>query len=321
MPPAHARFAMGVRLLYDSVGMTNRTPIAFQSHTNRTMKVVTVKEDSVRNRCNSSTSVRLTVVDVHDVFAVGADVEGRGDSLVEGAHPPVGEGAEWVAQPLCLEMLRRDVEDAHLSRFGSAGITVRNSDEAVGYRHLARYRAAAGDEHPVVRVHADLHPEAHVFDGQGDVAQCMVFALACGSDDGDAPHTGGVAVTDRLGQVVALLFRHMDDEVAATLQRQPLLLRGGGEDGVAVAHYAPGHHTVIDQCKGGTVTAHDAFGIVQQLERQGMGRIVAAAQDDRLGGVGEGCEHIEMFSCGYGRPVGTTCRSRKPRHRCRRHRV
>ena len=29
--------AMGVRLLCDRVGMTNRTPIAFQSHTNRTM--------------------------------------------------------------------------------------------------------------------------------------------------------------------------------------------------------------------------------------------------------------------------------------------
>ena len=33
------QIGIGMWLLYDSVGMTNRTPIAFQSHTNRTMKV------------------------------------------------------------------------------------------------------------------------------------------------------------------------------------------------------------------------------------------------------------------------------------------
>ena len=37
----------GMRLLYDVVGMTDRTPIAFQSHTNRTLNVGSSEQDIV----------------------------------------------------------------------------------------------------------------------------------------------------------------------------------------------------------------------------------------------------------------------------------
>ncbi len=72
--------AMGVRLLCDRVGMTDRTPIAFQSHTNRTMR------EGISNRLlygKSEKGIRQERKQVKERRRVKISLPATGESLCD----------------------------------------------------------------------------------------------------------------------------------------------------------------------------------------------------------------------------------------------
>lgn len=116
--------------------------------------------------------------EVYQVVAGGVDGELCGGGFVECALPPGVEVAQGVSESFCAEFVCSEVEDGDLLSFLAV--------EGLG--------AFAGDDVAAGGVHFDLHAHVHVVDEQADVAYCMVFAFACGSEDDDFSYALGVEV-------------------------------------------------------------------------------------------------------------------------------
>ena len=106
-----------------------------------------------------------------DVLAVGVDGEGVGKGFVEGALPPFAVGVGVPAESLRSQCVAMDAEDADLL----TGKT---------WKGLC---AEGWGEEAVVGVHRGQDVELASIEGhEGDVAEGVVFALACAAEVGDA---------------------------------------------------------------------------------------------------------------------------------------
>ena len=62
-------------------------------------------------------------------------------------------------------------------------------------------------ENAVIRNHLDTRDFLSKINQQGDVSECMVFPFSRGSENDDVRPTVGETVTERLVEVVRVLFR------------------------------------------------------------------------------------------------------------------
>ena len=118
-----------------------------------------------------------------------------GCGLVECALPEGGEVVERIGEVLGAKALCVNIEDRYLcTLYAAEGIC-----------------AAAGDKDSVVGIAPHIGTHGKVLCKQGYVAQSVVIALACRSNNSYAVHTFREQVFDGLSLVICLLVGLIDD--------------------------------------------------------------------------------------------------------------
>lgn len=166
----------------------------------------------------------------YDVVTVGINGEGVRKCFIEGALPPFFVGVGLPFESVGGEGGGSEVKDGHLL-----------SGEA-----LKRLCAMAGREKAVVGVHDAIDAKvSFVAHQQGDVAESVVFALACAAEIAYLVPSFLHAVACGFGQVVVFLLVYLDESVTELVR-----------NGVAVAD------DDIGLCYSRPITADEAGGML-----------------------------------------------------------
>ena len=242
--------------------------------------------------------------DIDAEGAAGIDAHFGAGGHIERALPKAGEVVKGILQAAGGEVSGAEAEDGH---FGAhfegerdlvdSGI---ESAEVADHAHARRGTEGGGQEAGIVHE-------------QGDVGQGVVFAAACGAEQGEVAVSQGEAVAHSFGQVVGLLVGIDDETVGPSVTH-------GGADAVAVAHDEVGGETGGQAGIGRSIAAGDEMGAAQVGEGVVGGGEESGGEDDGVHGRGQlrvgFSVGFSMFCCSFirrfhlGRPKQAT-RSQK----------